>query len=72
MPRLRETKTGPGALSDGGPRISGRIQHGQRNDDSTAIIARIIGFALGGASVGSQQDAQRAHDPVKILLAAKY
>lgn len=31
-----------------------------RNDDSTALIAGIIGFALGAAIVGSQQDAERA------------
>ena len=30
------------------------------NDNSTSIIAGIIGFALGAAIVGSQQDAQRA------------
>ena len=31
-----------------------------RNDDSSAIIAGIIGFALGAAIVGSQQQAERA------------
>lgn len=32
------------------------------NDNSTALIAGIIGFALGAAIVGSQQQADRARD----------
>jgi len=32
----------------------------RRGDDSSAIAAGIIGFALGAAIVGSQQDAERA------------
>jgi hypothetical protein len=35
-------------------------RRGQRDDNSAALVAGIIGFALGAAIVGSQQQAERA------------
>jgi len=37
-----------------------RYQQRRRHDDSSAVIAGILGFALGAAIVGSQQQAEHA------------
>jgi len=39
-----------------------RRRSSRGDDNSTALIAGIIGFALGAAIVGSQQQAERARD----------
>lgn len=41
-------------------RRRGHRDHGDDNDTSTALVAGIIGFALGAAIVGSQQQAEHA------------